>query len=193
MNSPKIKNKHHQTCKTYIFWNKLHGSKAVGIHAYQPCSSSRDTRTRTHRWFSGCDTERPVHTLVTQIVHLPNNLTWQRVKNVKYVLWGGQSEELICIFLSAIVLFPDHFISHWQMDTLLIKRWEDRPTIATSNHTHTYAHKPWDPMTNSQHKSYNHQGAEASVMGNQSVMPVWESSGQRCIIGCARPDRFVHS
>lgn len=145
MNSPKIKFKHHQTCKAYIFWNKLHGSKDVGSHAYQPRSSSLDTCTCAHRWFSGCVTQKGLCTMADGFF-------------INKRMWG----------------LTDHY------------------------YRQTHKHLCTQAKASGSHdkfltQSYIHQGAEASVVGNQSVMPVWESLGQTCIIGCARPDRFEHS
>lgn len=78
---------------------------------------------------------------MTQILHSPANWSRQTVKTVKYVFWRGESDEVSCIFLTAIVLFPDQLWNYWQVETLYFN-------MRTYNYpphppTHTHTRMPW--------------------------------------------------
>lgn len=140
-----------------------------------------------HTCLGPCYIERPVQNvkkLMTQSLHSPTNWSRQTVKTVKDVFWRGESDEVSCIVLTAIVLIADQLWNDWQIKTLYFNM---KTYYYPPPHTHTRI--PWKIPNTFPHPPGNRGFSD----GNESVMPVWKSLGWTCLIRCARPDRSEHS
>lgn len=139
------------TCK-YFCSHKTHRTQRRTSSHVEQVQTEGHAYPHPHTCLGLSYIERPVQNvrkLMTQILHSPANWSRQTVKTGKYVFWRGESDEVGCSFLTAIVLFPDQLWNGWQMETLYF----NMRTYKYPPHPHTHGSHEKFPT-----HSHIHQG-----------------------------------